>query len=126
MERAIGETNRRREHQLAYNQEHGITPETIRKEIRDGIEAEVSRRQYARDVVHEDEKEYVSSEYVRELEEEMYEAAGRLDFEEAARHRDLILKLMPAKRREYRLAEEAADAGFRRPGRSGRWARRRR
>jgi excinuclease ABC subunit B len=126
MRRAIGETNRRRERQLVHNREHGITPETIRKEIRDGIEAEVSRRQYARDVVHEDEKEYVSSEYVRELEEEMYEAAGRLDFEEAARHRDLILKLMPAKRREYRLAEEAADAGFRRSGRSGRWARRRR
>jgi excinuclease ABC subunit B len=126
MQRAIGETDRRRERQLAYNREHDITPETIRKEVRDGIEAEVARRQHVRDVVREDEATYATSEYIRELEEEMYEAAGRLDFEEAARQRDLILKLMPSKRKEYHLAEEAADAGFRRGGRGGRRFRRRR
>ncbi len=118
MQRAIDETNRRRERQLAHNQEHGITPQTIRKAIRDGIEAEVSHRQHARDAVHEDETVYASSEYVRELEQEMHEAARQLDFEEAARLRDLILNVAPAKRREYRLDEEALDARFRPRGRS--------
>ena len=124
MRRAIQETDRRRQRQLAYNQAHGITPETIRKEVRAGIEAEVSRRQYAREAVRLDETSYASAEYVRELEEEMHQAARRLDFEEAARLRDLILKLAPAKREEYRLAEEALEARFR--GRGGRSGRRRR
>ncbi len=118
MQRAIDETNRRRERQLAHNQEHGITPQTIRKAVRDGIEAEVSHRRHARDAVHEDETVYASSEYVRELEQEMHEAARQLDFEEAARLRDLILNVAPAKRREYRLDEEALDARFRPRGRS--------
>jgi len=125
MRRAMDETDRRRERQLAYNQEHGITPQTIRKAVRDGIEAEVSHRQHVREAVHEDETDYASSEYVRELEQQMYEAARQLDFEEAARLRDLILQVAPAKRKEYRLAEEALDGRFR-PGSSGRRRGRRR
>jgi len=120
MRRAMDETQRRRDIQLAYNQEHGITPETIKKEVRDGIEAEMASRQYARKVVHEDEVRYASSEQIRELEEQMHQAAGQLNFEEAARLRDLIAELAPVKREEFRLEEVAAERGLRPRGRSRR------
>ncbi len=90
MRRAIDETNRRREKQLAYNREHNIKPDTIRKAIRAGIESEVAARRAARLVVRESEEAYVSREYVRELEEEMRRAAANLEFERAAALRDRI------------------------------------
>jgi excinuclease ABC subunit B len=90
MKRAIDETGRRRRLQLAYNEEHSITPETIRKEVRRGIESEILASRTAREAVHESEAQYVTAEQVRELEEEMLAAADRLDFERAAELRDRI------------------------------------
>ena len=90
MTRAIDETNRRRQIQAAYNTEHNITPETIRKEIREGIEREVNAGKMVRDAVHESEAEYVTAEQLRELEEEMLAAAAELDFERASELRDNI------------------------------------
>jgi excinuclease ABC subunit B len=93
MKQAIDETNRRREIQLRYNEEHGIKPETIRKAIRDGIVQEISGGVEARLAVGEEEQQYVTAEAIRELEQEMHAAAERLDFELAADMRDRIVRL---------------------------------
>jgi len=93
LERAIRETTRRRELQTAHNQEHGITPKTIEKEIRAGIEEEVRVRSFVRDVVHLPSNEYEKREMAGELEKEMFEAAERLEFERAAELRDMIRRL---------------------------------
>ena len=93
MQNAIDETNRRREKQLAYNKEHGITPETIRKAIRRGIEEEIQAKSIARKAVGKDEREAITEEYLNELEGEMLQAAEALEFERAAALRDRILQL---------------------------------
>jgi excinuclease ABC subunit B len=96
MARAIEETRRRREKQKAYNEAHGIKPETIKKAIRAGIEAEVQGRRAARIAVRLSEKDYAKTELVRELETEMYRAAEQLEFERAAEIRDRIMELQNA------------------------------
>ena len=96
MARAMEETRRRREMQVAYNTEHGIRPESIKKAIRAGIESEVQGRRAARLAVRLSEKDYAKTELVRELEDEMYRAAERLEFERAAEIRDRIMELQNA------------------------------
>ncbi|MHC5119485.1 MAG: excinuclease ABC subunit UvrB [Planctomycetota bacterium] len=97
MKKAIDETNRRRTIQLAYNAEHGITPETIRKEIKSGLAEELRARKRAQEAVHFTETEYDRTEMIAQLEADMFEAAEKLEFEKAARLRDQIqeLKDMP-------------------------------
>jgi excinuclease ABC subunit B len=94
MQRAIEETRRRREMQRAYNTEHGITPETIHKSIRAGIEAEAAAhaQSYAA-VGRGEESEYITEEYLAELEAEMLTAAEELEFERAAALRDRISQM---------------------------------
>ena len=100
MRTAIGETDRRREIQLAYNREHGITPETVQKGISDITEflamesrAAPARRRRAparrRTIRSPEELEKL----IVELEEEMLAAAEDLRFEEAARIRDELKEL---------------------------------
>jgi excinuclease ABC subunit B len=96
MARAIEETRRRRERQAAYNTEHGIRPESIKKAIRAGIESEVQGRRAARIAVRLSEKDYAKTELVRELEDEMFKAAEALQFERAAEIRDRIMELQNA------------------------------
>ena len=94
MQQAIDETNRRRELQQAYNVAHGITPETVRKEIRAGIEAESASRARAFEAVAVvDEKGVRQAELLEQLEADMMQAAAELDFERAARLRDEIAAL---------------------------------
>ena len=93
MDRAIGETNRRRERQLQYNVEHNITPESVKKAIRNSLEQEVQARRIARDVVKANEEQYDRTELLSMLEKEMLDAAEALDFEKAARIRDRIKEL---------------------------------
>ncbi len=94
MQRAIEETRRRRQVQQAYNQEHGITPETIRKGIRAGIESVASAHAQANAMVgRTDETRYVTEEYLDELEKEMMAAAEALEFERAAALRDRSVQL---------------------------------
>ena len=91
MNRAINETNRRRAIQEAWNREHGITPETIRKNIRHGIEAEAAAHKQANAAVGKSgDEEVITMDYLNELEKEMLEAADRLEFERAAILRDRI------------------------------------
>jgi len=93
MRRAIDETNRRRTIQQKYNEEHGITPATIRKAIRTGLEAEVSARRTVREMVRLSEEQYDQQELICMLERQMLEAAEALEFERAAELRDRIRQL---------------------------------
>ena len=99
MQRAIGETERRRARQSAHNREHGITPTTIRKAVADIMEgaypgAVTAPKRYAR--VAEDVAEYAAlppdklEKKIRQLEKAMYQHARNLEFEDAARLRDQI------------------------------------
>ncbi|HET6324579.1 MAG TPA: helicase-related protein, partial [Planctomycetaceae bacterium] len=116
MQRALDETNRRRQLQMEYNTEHGITPETIRKAIRRGIEEEVAAQRVVQDAVGiQTAEQFVTQEYLNELEAEMFRAAEQLDFERAAKLRDQIVSLK--KRLGQTVPQEDADsAGFAEPG----------
>lgn len=94
MQNTIDETTRRRELQENYNTTHGITPETIRKEVRAGIEAAADAHARANAAAgRKEEMEIVTEEYIQELETEMLTAAENLDFEKAAHLRDRISNL---------------------------------
>jgi excinuclease ABC subunit B len=93
MQRAIGETNRRRDVQTAYNAEHGITPQTVISAIKSVIEDEVEAHQLAQEAAGVKEENYVTAEYLEELQKEMLEAAQNLEFERAANLRDKIAQL---------------------------------
>jgi excinuclease ABC subunit B len=94
MQRAIDETTRRRKLQEEYNREHGITPETIRKSVRAGIEESAAAHAQANAAVgRSDEVQYITEEYINELEAEMLAAADALEFERAAALRDRIEKM---------------------------------
>ena len=88
MKIAIDETKRRREIQEAYNKEHGITPKTISKEIKEVI---------SNQIVTKDKKQKLSKKeainMVEKIEEEMKEAARNLDFERAMELRDILFEL---------------------------------
>jgi len=107
MKQAIDETNRRRETQLAYNAEHGITPETIRKEIRTALADQLRARKVAREAIHVSERDFDLLELIAHLEEEMYKAAEELEFEKAARLRDRIQALRNEAESQAEKADEA-------------------
>jgi len=92
---AIKETNRRREKQVAYNEAHGITPQTVKKNVGD-LMAHVSSGDYVTVDIGEDAKHLVGSnlkKHIDDLSKKMREAAENLEFEEAARLRDEIKNL---------------------------------
>jgi len=96
IERAVEETNRRRERQIAYNEEHGITPQTIRKAVREVIEATKAaeeQEEYLPQKAYSKLSKKERKDVLLRLEEEMKEAARALNFERAAELRDLILEL---------------------------------
>ena len=95
LQKAIDETRRRRELQLRYNAEHGITPETIRKAIRGSIEEEIAARNLSESVAagSTEEQAVVTQELLEALHAEMLEAAENLEFEKAAQLRDKIAVL---------------------------------
>ena len=98
MQYAIDETNRRREIQEAFNKEHGITPKTIKKDVRDLIKATVAAEEEA---TYENEKlanfsklpKKEKEAMIEQMEEEMRIAAKELDFEHATELRDIIFEL---------------------------------
>jgi excinuclease ABC subunit B len=97
MDQAILETNRRRKIQEAYNQEHRITPETVKKSVRN-IMASIYEADYlAIPAVSDVEEAYVSAKeipaVIQKLKKEMKEAASHLEFEQAAEIRDKIQRL---------------------------------
>jgi excinuclease ABC subunit B len=97
MSRAVEETNRRRLMQAEYNEKHGITPESIRKEIHNILDSVYECDYVTVPAVEEEISEYKTVEeldhYIAGLEKQMKEAAANLEFEEAARLRDEIRDL---------------------------------
>lgn len=95
MERAIGETNRRRAKQEAYNVEHGITPKTIEKKVVELIHltkvAEDSTAEGYSVKALKKSSEKTLQKLVKELDKKMAAAAKELDFERAAEYRDRII-----------------------------------
>ena len=113
MRQAIDETQRRRQLQLEYNARHGITPETIRKAIRRGIEEEVQARRTAQKAAGIGDDAALSLDVLAGLEEQMHTAARELDFETAARLRDQILQLKKQAGTQLSSAELAAQQASR-------------
>jgi excinuclease ABC subunit B len=93
MQKAMDETARRRTIQMAYNEEHGITPTTIHKEIRDSIRATTVAEEVEKYVTNKKLTKKERDELIATLEVEMSEAARALDFERAAELRDTIIEL---------------------------------
>ena len=115
MQRAIDETNRRRAIQTAYNEQHGITPETVRKAIRRGIEDEIAARKVERESAGiATDEQFVTEEFIRELEAEMLSAAEQLDFERAAQLRDRIHEVK--QKTGQPIPKESSAPGFAKRG----------
>jgi excinuclease ABC subunit B len=97
MRRAIDETDRRREKQVAYNEEHGITPQTVIRSLDDSL-ATVLKADYA-DLTEEDamlpefSTQAELDRYIANLESDMREAAKKFEFEKAAKLRDIVKDL---------------------------------
>ncbi|UUO08876.1 excinuclease ABC subunit UvrB [Blastopirellula sp. J2-11] len=119
MQAAIDETDRRRKIQQEYNQKHGITPESIKKNIRRGIENDADAHRTASAAVGKtDDAEYITLEYIAELQAEMLAAAENLEFERAAGIRDRISKMQDS------VGKKISDVG-RSDDKKGRGKRRR-
>ncbi|MCL4221634.1 MAG: excinuclease ABC subunit UvrB [Phycisphaerales bacterium] len=127
MQAAIEETERRRAKQIAYNEAHGITPQTIQKAIRRGIETELKARKKAREAVETHEPAVDADLLITELEADMREAAESLEFEKAAHLRDQLQRVRelvaaadpgegPVLIRRSDLEQSARKAGPRRSG----------
>ncbi|MBI3306378.1 MAG: UvrB/UvrC motif-containing protein, partial [Candidatus Omnitrophica bacterium] len=93
IKRAIQETERRRKIQEQYNRTHGITPTSIQKDIREGIEKWKSAEEFVTEVVGENRKEYETKTYLSFLKSRMEQASRALEFDKAARYRDEIRKI---------------------------------
>jgi excinuclease ABC subunit B len=106
MQRAIDETLRRKAIQEEYNRANNITPTTIQKAIRAGIDGELKARRIARELVAKNETEYDQTELIRMLQQEMVEAANNLEFEKAAEIRDRLKQVKDGPR----IGRDAGDA----------------
>ncbi len=96
MERAMAETDRRRDKQQAYNEEHGITPQTIKRDIADIVAHTASQDTVTVETGDEEVNNLVGHNlrsYIEDLEKRMRDAAANLEFEEAGRLRDEIRRL---------------------------------
>jgi excinuclease ABC subunit B len=122
MERAIAETDRRRERQHKYNLEHGITPTTIKRDIADIVANTASRDSVLVDIEDDGINNLVGHNlrgYIEDLEKRMRTAAADLEFEEAGRIRDEIRKLEATELglpHEQRVASPKGRSNEGRPG----------
>ena len=106
MMRAINETNRRRALQQAYNEAHGITPETVRNSIHEVLEITKQVEAASPEAMDEDERAAL----IRHLEEEMLSAAKELEFEKAAKLRDQMLALRGEKPQKEEVQQRRSRA----------------
>ena len=90
MEKAISETNRRRAIQEKYNEEHGITPQTIKKSVRDSVKATIVEEIKDKFDISKDES---IEDVIKKMNDEMIKYASQMEFEKAAELRDKIKEL---------------------------------
>ena len=93
MQKAIEETERRRAIQQAHNEKHGITPTTVNRKIKSGIEADAEARRSVTEAAKDKTQDEVPAEYIEELRQEMLAAAEAMEFERAAALRDRLSEL---------------------------------
>jgi len=93
MDKAITESKRRRTLQAAFNKKYSITPRTIKKAIRDGIERERQSEEFTRTIIDVSEEDDRVRNYLMHLKKRMEEASAALDFDRATRLRDKILDI---------------------------------
>jgi excinuclease ABC subunit B len=93
MKKAITESNRRRKKQLEFNQKNKISPRSIKKAIKEGIEDLLDAENFVQDLTGQNKEEYALNLYLSELEYEMELAARNLQFEKAALIRDKIKEI---------------------------------
>ncbi len=115
MEHALKETERRRKIQIAHNKKHGITPETVRKAVRQVIEATRAAEPAVLYAAGSRTKKKITKAQLKKqiatLEKEMREAARRLAFEQAAQLRDMIIELRLELRGEQGIGPAVTGAG---------------
>ncbi len=93
MEALLAITEYRRSRQMAYNEKHGITPQSVRRAVQESLHTILKGRQVEESVVRETGGDFSISETLRELEEEMLQASANLEYERAALLRDQIMEL---------------------------------
>jgi len=97
IQRLLDVTDYRRERQMAHNEEHGITPQSVKRAVQESLQLYSNQREEAdkmsRSLVAEDEEVYDKIRVIADLEREMRDAAGKLEFERAAHLRDQIAQL---------------------------------
>ncbi len=95
MEKAISETNRRREIQMAYNEAHGITPQTIQKSVRDliSISKDIAKKEMQFKKDPEEMSKQELEKLIEDIQKKMKKAAAELNFEAAAEYRDKMVEL---------------------------------
>ena len=93
MKKTMDITDSRRKKQICFNEEHGIKPSTIKKAIREGIEAYKKAKEIVQEATGETQEEYDILEVITELEKDMEQAARNLQFEKAIVYRDQIGRL---------------------------------
>lgn len=127
MKNAIQETERRRTLQMEYNAQHGITPKTIIKPIKDDIGADLRNHREANEALVNEKTVYITEELIEELQTEMVQAAEGLEFERAGLLRDRIGQLKDAVGKPLSSVQGASSKGSKGGGkRKGRRASKRR
>jgi excinuclease ABC subunit B len=122
MEALISISEYRRAKQMEYNEEHGITPQTVRRGVQESLHTILRGREIAASVIQEAGGDFNVTELLRELEEEMQEASANLEFERAALLRDQIMEVksgtgiskIEPKRRPVKYSSRSRGAGRRR------------
>ena len=105
MKKAMGESGRRREIQTLFNEKNNITPRSIEKAVKEGIESYKKAREVIENVVEETDEQYDVSSLIAELQRDMEVAARNLQFEKAAILRDQIKEL----KEKYKIGETEKD-----------------
>jgi excinuclease ABC subunit B len=122
MEALISISEYRRTKQMEYNEEHGITPQTVRRAVQESLHTILRGREIAASVIQEAGGDFDVTELLRELEEEMQEASAKLEFERAALLRDQIMEVkggtgiskIEPKRRPVKYSSRSRGTGRRR------------
>jgi excinuclease ABC subunit B len=120
MRRLMDITDYRRARQIAYNKEHGITPASTKRGVQESLGSTLRGRDISARVMERSGVSLDVSDTIRELEQEMVEASGRLEYEKAALLRDQVMELRASAGMSKAVDTEAGPISYRkaRPGKA--------